>query len=253
MSSTLLLISGLLGASAIATGLARRYQAGKLAHLLDARSTSVVELQDLQRAVAEQMGAGSFCERVKLSGEIVCEEPLTAPWSGEPCVAFTNSTTCLMEVREETTRTDSEGNSRTEVRWERRDQTIDSLERRCSFALRQGNQVLPIDPEAAELELENVFSQIDPATSETTFNTRQLGIRREEAILRPNGMAFVVAECSDAGDSLRLRAPQANGLFVIRRGDEEAFSQTIRRWRRIWMASTWALISLAAVLLIASL
>jgi len=97
-----LLIPALLGAGAIATGLARRHQARQLIHLLDARSTSVAELLDLQRTVAEQMGPGSFSERVKLSGEIVCNEPLTAPWSSEPCIAFRQSTTALLEVREET-------------------------------------------------------------------------------------------------------------------------------------------------------
>jgi len=85
-----LLIPAVLGAGAVATGLARRHQARRLATLLDARSTSVAELRDLQATVAEQLGAGCFRERVKLSGELVCTDPLTAPWSGEPCVAFTN-------------------------------------------------------------------------------------------------------------------------------------------------------------------
>jgi hypothetical protein len=252
MNTTLLIASGVLAASSIGTGLARRHQACKLLLLLDARSSSVSELLDLQQTVADQMGAGAFREQVKLSGEIVCDEPLTAPWSGEPCVAFTNTTTCLMEVREVTTRTDGDGNTQTEVRWQRRDQTIDRFERRCGFSLRQGSQTLPIDPEAAELELECVFSQVDPATRGDTFNTRQLGIERQEAILRPNGMVFVVAECSDTGEHLQLQAPQPSGLFVVRRGSEADFTSSIRRWRRIWMTSTWVLISLAAVLLVAS-
>lgn len=249
MEPTQLLLPALLGSGAIGTALARRHQARKLSHLLEARSSSVAELLDLQRSVAEQMGAGSFVERVKLSGEIICEEPLVAPWSGEPCVAFTDITTAMLEVREETTNTDADGNNRTEVRWQRRDQTLNRLERRCSFSLRQGNQQLPIQPEAAELELENVFSHVDPATTENTINTRQLGIRREEAILRASGMAFVVAECSDASGQLQLQAPQNGGLFVVRRGHEDEFSAAIRRWRRIWMVSTWALTAAAVALL----
>ncbi|MBW0173137.1 MAG: hypothetical protein KXJ48_01800, partial [Vulcanococcus sp.] len=123
MDGSQLLIPAVLGAGAVATGLARRHQARRLATLLDARSTSVAELRDLQATVAEQMGAGSFRERVKLQGTITCNEPLTAPWSGEPCVAFTNTTTALMEVREERTSTDSAGNTTTEVNWERREET----------------------------------------------------------------------------------------------------------------------------------
>ena len=249
MEPTQLLVPALLGSGAIGTALARRHQGRKLAHLLEARSSGVAELLDLQRSVAEQMGAGSFVERIKLSGEIVCDQPLVAPWSGEPCVAFTDTSTAMLEVREETTSTDSEGNRRTEVRWQRRDQTLNRLERRCSFSLREGNQQLPIQPEAAELELENVFSQVDPPTTDNTFNTRQLGIRREEAILRAGGMAFVVAECSDTSGQLQLQAPQNGGLFVVRRGSEADLSSAIRRWRRIWMVSTWVLTAAAVVVL----
>ena len=253
MDAAILLFPALLGAGAIGSAWARQHQNRKLAHLLDARSTSVEELLDLQRTVAEQMGAGAFSERVKLAGEIVCEEPLTAPWSGEPCVAFTQSTTALMEVREETTQTDSDGNSRTEVRWQRSEQTLDSLERRCSFQLRQGSQSLLLQPDGADLELETVFTQVDPPTTPNTLTTRQLGLRRTEAIFKASGMAFVVAECSDTGGVLQLQAPESGALFVVRRGSEEDFSRAIRRWRRIWMVSTWVLVSAAVLVLLASL
>jgi hypothetical protein len=66
-------------------------------------------------------------------------------------------------------------------------------------------------------------------------------------------MVFVVAECSDSSGTLQLQAPDNAGLFVVRRGDESNFSQSIRRWRRVWMVSTWVLISLAVGLLLASL
>ena len=242
-----LLLPALLGAGAIGSGLARRHQARKLAHLLEARSSSVAELVELQAAVAEQLGAGAFHERVKLTGELVCAEPLTAPWSGEPCVAFTNTTTALLEVRGERTSTDSEGKRTTEVNWERREETLERLERRCPFALQQGGLSLPVIPEGAELELETVFSQVDPPTNTDTHDMRQLGIQRKEAILRAGGMAFVVAECSDATGKLQLQAPAGDGLFVVRRGTEDHFTRSIRRWRRIWTWSTWGL-SAAAVL-----
>jgi hypothetical protein len=68
-----------------------------------------------------------------------------------------------------------------------------------------------------------------------------LGIRREEAVFRPTGMAFVVAECSDASGTLTLEAPSGGGMFVVRRGSEAEFSRNIRRWQRIWTVSTWIL------------
>jgi hypothetical protein len=253
MEPSQLVVPAVLGAGAVATGLARRHQARKLATLLDARSTSVAELKDLQATVAEQMGAGSFRERVKLQGTIACNEPLTAPWSGEPCVAFTNTTTALMEVREERTSTDSAGNTTTEVNWERREETLQQLERRCPFELQQGGQGLPVDPEGAELELETVFNQVDAPTTANTGLYRQLGTRRVESLLRAGGTVLVVAECSDASGNLQLQAPEGKGLFVVRRGSEDDFSRAIRRWRRIWTWSTWLLSASAAlsVLLIA--
>ena len=253
MDAAALLLPALLGAGALGTGLARRHQSRQLAHLLDARSSSVAELLELQRTVAEQLGPGCFCERVKLSGEIVCDQPLTAPWSGEACVAFRQTSTALLEVREETTSTGSEGSRRTEVRWQRREETLSSLERRCSFQLRQGHQSLKLEPEGAELELEAVFSAVDPPNRPDNANTRQLGNRHEEAILRPSGTAFVVAECSDASGQLQLQAPQSGGLFVVRRGTEDDFSGAIRRWRRIWTVSTWVLAAGAVLVLILSL
>jgi len=102
-------------------------------------------------------------------------------------------------------------------------------------------------PEGAELELETVFSQVDPPTTANTGLYRQLGTRRVEALLRPGGTVFVVAECSDVSGSLQLQAPEGTGLFVVRRGSEDDFSRSIRRWRRVWSLSTWGL-SAAAVL-----
>jgi hypothetical protein len=253
VDASLLILPALLGAGALGTGLARRHQARQLAHLLDARSSSVTELLDLQRTVAEQLGPGSFCERVKLCGDITCDEPLTAPWSGELCVAFRDTTTALLEVREESTSTDNAGNKRTEVRWERQENNLSTLERRCSFGLRQGHQSLPVEPEGADLELEAVLNEVEPPSRPDSCNTRQLGTRREEAILRPSGMAFVVAECSDASGTLTLQAPSGSGLFVVRRGSEDDFSRSLRRWRRIWMVSTWLLLATAGSILLLAL
>ena len=63
----------------------------------------------------------------------------------------------------------------------------------------------------------------------------------------------MVAECSDASGSLQLQAPEGTGLFVVRRGTEDDFSRAIRRWRRVWMASTWGLSVAAAVTLVLAL
>lgn len=261
MAAELLIVSLLSASGAIGCGLARRHQARRLSGLLEARSTSLEELQGLQATVAEQMGAGSFCERVKLSAEIVCDEPLQAPWSGEPCVAFTDTETELVEVYEETTSTDANGRTTRQGSWQRRDQTLSELERRCGFQLRQGSCTLAVDPEGADLEMETVVDTTDRSNaggpmggrSGMAGDRRSLGVRREERILRASGSVFVVAECSDVSGALQLQAPGEGGLFVVRRGGEEAYSRSLRRWRRIWSVSAWALAALTGVLLLMAL
>jgi hypothetical protein len=54
------------------------------------------------------------------------------------------------------------------VSWERREETLQQLERRSRFELQQGSQGLPVDPQGAELDLETVFNQVDPPTTANT-------------------------------------------------------------------------------------
>ena len=246
-----LVIPGLITAgAAIGCGLARRRQARRLAHLLNAQSSSIAELHELQATVAQQLGGGSFKERIKLSAEVLCNEPLLAPWSGEPCVAYRQTITNLLEVRKESTYTDSEGRNHTDINWERRDETLSELERRCDFKLRQGAASIALDPAGAELEMETVFNSVEPPQSNINLTSRSLGVRRTENIFRASGMVFVLAECNDANGELCLQAPAEGGTFVVRRGNEEDFSQAIRSWQRIWSVTTIALTGTSLILLL---
>jgi len=255
MVSEVMVVGLLSAAGAIGCGLARRHQAVRLQGLLNARSSSLEELQQLQASVAGELGAGAFREQIKLSAEIVCAEPLQAPWSGEPCVAFDDTETELVEVYRETTSTDAEGRTSREGSWQRDDQVLSQLQRRCDFTLRQGGCSLPVNPEGADLELETVVDTTDRSGQPgwpplAGSRRRSLGVRRVERILRAGGSLFVVAECSDSDGMLRLQAPAEGGLFVMRRGSEQEFSRGLRRWRRIWTVSTWALALLAVLLLL---
>ncbi len=261
MATELLIVSLISAGGAIGCGLGRRHQARRLSGLLEARGTSVEELQGLQASVSEQMGAGSFRELVKLSAEIICAEPLQAPWSGEPCVAFDDTETELVEVYEETTSTDANGRTTRQGSWQRRDQTLSQLERRCSFSLRQGSASLPVEPEGADLEMETVVDTTDRSggggplgdLSGVAGGRRSLGVRRVERILRASGSVFVVAECNDGDGALQLQNPGEGGLFVVRRGGEAEYSRSLRRWRRIWSVSASSLAVLSGLLLVMAL
>ena len=249
----LFLAALLAAAGAGGFGLARWQQGRRLQMLLGARSTSIAELQDLQADVAEQIGGGSFREAVKLEGELVCAEPLRAPWSGEACVAFIDTVLHVFQERVETTRTDRDGRTSRSSHWERREEQVSRLERRCAFALRQGELELTVDPTGAELELETILDSLEPEAEQSSGaiarrsggQPRSLGLRRREQVLRAAGRIFVVAEVSDAGGSLRLARPMQGGLFLIRRDGEEALLRRTRRWQSVWSVASGLLTTLA--------
>ncbi|MFM7675842.1 MAG: GIDE domain-containing protein [Synechococcus sp.] len=235
-----------------------RQQGRRLRILRAARSSSIAELEDLRAAVSADIGGGAFRELVKLEGDLVCEEPLQAPWSGLACVAFIDTVTHLYQERVEEQSTDSQGRTTTTSRWEQREQQVSRLERRCPFRLRQGERELPIDPERAELEFESVHSSLDsdaaaPGGALQRSQIRSLGLRREEEVFRSGGSIFVVAEASDAGGELRLRHPEGEGLFLVRReGEQRVLARTVQQ-RRGWWIGTGVLVVVALGLLVAAL
>jgi len=274
-----LISAGLAGGSLWAGQRQRR----RLTHLLATRPTTLTELQGLQVDVAQEIGAGSFRERVKLQGTLLCEQPLTAPFSGEPCVAYSSS---IVELYEELVEhTDQEGKrSRS---WQHGEHVMSSEDRRCRFQLGQGQLKASVDPEGAELEMQSVFSRTEPADwtglpggvgfggaeglagtlmasaalvgsvlgassqgSLAPGTRRRLGFRRDESIFPAHGDLFLVAEVSDASGTLCLQKPSGEGLFMIRRGGEEQLQQQLRRWARIW---SWAAAVLAVVAVLAVL
>ena len=238
------------------------HQGRRLRLLRAARSSSVAELLDLHATVVDGIGGGSFRELVKLEGELVCEEPLQAPWSGEACVAFVDTVTHLYQERVEEQTTDSEGRTTTKSRWEQRSQEVSRLERRCCFRLAQAGQELPVEPEQAELEWESVLSVLEPDDEAAPSGKgqalapqqiRSLGMRRDEEVFRSGGRIFVVAEVSDASGSLALRKPEQEGLFLIRREGEQVLLSRTARQRRMWAVGSALLVVTAVVLVVLSL
>ena len=241
------------GLAALGCGLGNRRQNQRLSRLNQARATTVEELFDLQATVAAQMGAGSFQEAVKLSGAIACESPLTAPWSGQSCVAYIDTTTRLVEEEKTTVTTDSEGVQHETTSWERRDEVISREARRTDFALVQGEYQIPVRTEGADLEMEKVFSTTDRRNSLHGIRGREIGLQREETVLQAKGEVFIVARCSDASGQLQLEANPGDGLFVVRRGSEDTYSRSLQRWTRIWLVASLGLSGLTAAFVVAAL
>jgi len=259
--SSLLIGAAVAAACSVGCGLMRGRQRGRLQTIQAIRSVTIEELQGLQQGVAKEIGAGAYAETVKLQADLVCEQPLSAPFSQEPCIAYQSRVVEVFEER--VTSTDSQGKSTTS--WQRNERSISSEERRCGFSVQQGNHRLDVDPQGAEIDLVEILNRLDPgqllperpsaglsggsaaaalqlgsAALAANLNRagspsfRLIGYRQEESIFPASGSVFVVAEVSDSGGSLRLRQPQEGGLFLIRHGGEERLLKRLQTSIQLW-------------------
>ncbi|MCX5944456.1 MAG: GIDE domain-containing protein [Cyanobacteria bacterium] len=276
------LLIGAAVAAALSTGcgLMTGRQRGRLSKIQAIRSVTIDELQELQQGVASEIGAGSYVEAVKLQADLICDQTLIAPFSEEICIAYRNK---IVEIYEErVTTTNSEGKSTTS--WQRNERSLSSEERRCPFALQQGNQLIPVDPEGAEVDFVEILNRMEPpgqlnlnannaglegaaavalqlgsALMATNVNSRQgqsyrlIGYRRVESIFPASGSVFVVAEASDSGGSLVLSQPKQGGLFLIRREGEERLLKRLQNSIRIWAIGFSSLAVITLICLIVAL
>jgi len=278
-------MSGLLLWSAFATissagcGFFTARQRGRLRKSQSIRSVTIEELHGLQQGVAKEIGAGAYGEAVKLQADLVCEQPLIAPFSEESCIAYQNT---IVEVFEElVTSTDSEG--KTTRSWQRKERCISTEERRCDFSLQQGSLRIAVDPDGAEIDLIEIINRMDPGQfsplgasagiegaagvalqlASTLINSkagrgqdqsfRLIGYRRQESIFPASGSVFVVAEASDSGGSLVLRQPLKSGLFLIRNEGEDRVLKSLRNSINFWTIGWVSFAVIALIMLICAM
>ncbi len=251
-------------------------QRGRLRKIQAIRSVTIEELHGLQQEVAKEIGAGAYGESVKLQADLVCEQPLIAPFSGEGCIAYQNA---IVEVFEElVTSTDSEG--KTTRSWQQRERSISSEERRCNFSLKQGILSIAVDPDGADIDLVEIINRMEPGQfsplgasagiegapgvalqlASTLINSkaargqeqsfRLIGYRSQESIFPASGSVFIVAEASDSGGSLRLRQPITSGLFLIRNKGEEGVLMGLRNSINLWTIGWVSFVVIALILMI---
>ena len=274
--SELLVLSAVAAACSVGCGFFTVRQRGRLRKIQAIRSVTIEELHGLQQEVAKEIGAGAYGEAVKLEADLVCEQPLIAPFSGEGCIAYQNT---IVEVFEElVTSTDSEG--KTTRSWQKRERSISSEERRCAFSLQQGSRRVAVDPDGADIDLIEIINRMEPGQfsplgasagiegaagvalqlASTLINSnagrgqdqsfRLIGYRRQESIFPASGSVFVVAEASDSGGLLRLRQPLKSGLFLIRNKGEEGMLKSLRNSINLWTIGWVGFVVIALIAMI---
>jgi len=191
-----------------------------------ARAATVAELETMAKDIAQEIGGGSWREYVKVSGEIACDRPLTAPLSQQPCVHYSMSV--RREYEEQVKVKDNEGNTRQET--QRGSETMSSNQQSVPFVLRDRTGQIEVNLESADMEKVNVvdefrveqpggmisFGNFSLAIGSAGNGRRTLGYRYHEAIIPLNRQATVVASVVDEGSHLVLKKPtEGDKHFIV--------------------------------------
>jgi hypothetical protein len=187
--------------------------------------------------VRDQMGRGSFIQRVEVKGKAECAEPLKAEFTGQACVAY--NVRLDREYEETYWETDSEGRRSQKTR--RGSETLSSNERRVPFMVRDQTGVVKVLPEGAEIVWETSLSKFETSLPGERFSLgsfafdltraalgagkRTLGYRYEEKLVPVGRDLYVLGEASDSGGELVVKRSSTKGeKFIVSVKSEEELS-----------------------------
>ncbi len=205
-----------------------RSQAGKLRTISVTDTYSAQMVQDLYSQVVPTLGAEALAQVCEVAGVIEAEQPLSAPLSGTPCVAY--SLQVSREYEADVTTTDSNGVKKTTT--ERRSETVESREQKVRFFVRDATGRVLIDPAEAELDLAASIDRTDVPPAHAPART--LGYRRAERMLPVGTQVYILGTIvANAGTPVIARDPRGKQKFLIsRRSEQELISEasSAARW-----------------------
>ncbi|WP_298612574.1 E3 ubiquitin ligase family protein [uncultured Thermosynechococcus sp.] len=219
----------------------------KLKGMKVASPSSIGELQQCQRQVAQEIGSGSWREYVQVFGQVTTSQPLLSEVKRIPCVYY--KTIISREDKKE-------GSDRRNRR-ERHSEIIGRHEQSTLFFLRDQQGQIEVNPLGAEIEAVQVLDELRPADKPHSFslslgflslnwrfgNPPTLGYRYQEWVLPLGQPVSVVGMASDQGGVLRLQKPQSRGQkFIISLSFED---QLIREYKQQRRKITYASLSAA--------
>ncbi len=216
---------------------ARRKQ--KLGEMAATETASAEEVASLAKAVAAEIGAGSFARKVEAKGVIECERPLVSELAGIPCVRYAMRVT--REWEETYWEKDDKGQNQRKTR--RGSETVASNTRTVRFHVRDATGLIAVDPEGASFVDEQVFSRFEsgerrgarmrfgqfdfaPDTFAALAGGRTtLGYRFEERAVTVGKQVYVLGEAVDRDGDLRIAKPSGKGeSFIVSLKSEEQLS-----------------------------
>jgi hypothetical protein len=189
-----------------------------------AAQVPLAQLASDAASVAQELGAGSFRQEVKIRGKVVCDAPLTAELSRISCVSYRFSVT--REYEEVLWEKDSMGN--TVQKTQRKSEVVASQEASVPFWLDDGTARILVHPDHAKIDRIPSHSSFQPTPLQKGVGVGSfvlnlgahpggtLGYRYEEHCLPLDQEVTVVAEAGDEGGQLALRKPEAEGApFLV--------------------------------------
>ncbi|ERN41998.1 E3 Ubiquitin ligase [Rubidibacter lacunae KORDI 51-2] len=208
--------------------------------MLAAETYNVSNLEELSRAIADELGsAGSFRQTAEVKGIIHCEQPLMSELSQRHCVY---SRTNVIEQCEHTYyEEDGEGNSERKTREE--SNTLAESDLKIDFQLEDDTGTIQISLDGAEIDAIEVVDRFEVSRGESisfggfsfdptnrlpvgTDSKRILGYQFNEWILPVGQYVYVLGEVSDSDGILKVQKPSNPGdRFLITYKTEEQLTQ----------------------------
>lgn len=228
-----------------------------------ARSASVAELKTMAQEIAKEIGGGSWRDYVKVSGEIVCDRPLTAPLSQQPCVYYRMSV--QREYEEQVTVRDSEGKSHQETR--RSSETMSSNQQSVPFLLQDASGQIEVNLDDTSPETITVVDEFQAeqrgglisyggfslAIGNSMGGRHTLGYRYNEVLLPLHRQATIVANVVDQGSRLVLQKPtEGEKHFIVSLKTAEEITKAAQEQAKILRLVMLGSIVLGIILMIIS-
>lgn len=188
-------------------------------------TSSSAEITDLAKSVGQEIGTGSFSQKVELTGRVKCSQPLVSEMAEKQCVWY--KATVHREYEETITEKDSEG--RTKTRTQRGSELLTSNERHAEFELEDESGRIAINPAGAKIEGERVVNSFEPgeqnmsvgfgrfsfAIGRPSTGRRTLGYKLEEWAIELDRNIYVLGEARDDSGRLTVAKPGEKGSRYI--------------------------------------
>ncbi len=206
--------------------------------------STTAALRDIWQGVADEIGAGSFEQKTEINGVIECEQPIESELAKERCVHYRMSVEREWEEDYEEEYTEKDPSSGRMVRKTRRgtrkgSDSVASNSRSTRFYVRDETGTILVDPEGANIDIEQVLDRFEPGSSASRGNIsfggrsfsiggsrdsgrrRTLGYHFKEWVLPLNRRVYILGAASDRSGELMVQKPRENGKFFISLKSEE--------------------------------